>query len=194
VPAHQPKPEPPARKEAVTAPAERMLALQRQIGNRAVGALLARTPKTKAPAKMPAPKPPQLKDGIYAVVPGMGTIQLQSAQLGASRQITSASGQGANREAAAPAISEISVTSEQGDHSTQLFRAALEGNLGTVEIRFVKAGKPYMTIKLHNALVSSFSISGHGGDTQGKPLESWTLNGDKIEYETAKAAPETPPG
>ena len=128
------------------------------------------------------------------MIPGIGTVRLESAQLGTNRQLSAPSGQGVGREASAPTISEIVVSAEQGDHSTQIFKAALGGSLGTVEIRFVKDGKAYMTIKLHNAMVSSFSVSGAGGDTHGKPLESWTLNGDKIEYETAQAPAANPPG
>ena len=199
VPAHQREPDPPkpapAREVATAvAPAQHVLALQRQAGNRAVGALLSRAPKPKTPPKVPAPKPPELKDGIYAVVPGIGTIQLQSAQLGTTGQVNTPSGRGSSREVGAPSLADIAVTSEQGDHSTQLFRAALEGSLGTVEIRFVKGGKAYMTIKLHNASITSFSISGTGGLAGSKPLESWVLNGDKIEYETQQPAPEAPPG
>ncbi len=50
------------------APAQRVLALQRQIGNRAVGALIARAPKPKAPAK---PKV-EMTSGPYAVIPRSG--------------------------------------------------------------------------------------------------------------------------
>ena len=168
-----------------------MLALQRQVGNRAVGALLARAPKPKTPPKMPAPKSPELKDGIHAIVPGIGTIQLTSAQLGTSRQTGTATGQGSSREANAPRLMDITVTSEQGDHSNQLLRAAIEGHLGTVEIRFVKDGKAYLTIRLHNALISSFSVSG-SAEGHAKPLETWSLNGDKLEYEAKPV--QTPAG
>ena len=55
---------------------------------------------------------------------------------------------------------EITVSSDQGEHSTKVFRAAIQGDdLGTVEIKFVKGGKTYLTIKLHHAMISSFNVS-----------------------------------
>ena len=128
------------------------------------------------------------------MVPGIGTIPLHSAQLGGVIS-PNAPGRGASREPVAPQLAEITVSSDQGDHSDALFRAAIQGdNLGVVEIRFMKGGKAYMTIKLHNAMISSFNVSGSGGDTHGKPLESWNLNGDKIEYETDQTGNAPPPG
>ena len=44
-----------------------------------------------------------------------------------------------------------------------------------------------MTIKLHQALITSYSVSGHGGGVDDRPLESWALNGTKIEYEAEQA-------
>jgi type VI protein secretion system component Hcp len=202
LPAHQPEQEPPERTPTSAAPepgispapAQQVLALQRQVGNRAVGALLARAPKTKKPPKMPAPKPPTLADGVYAVVPGIGIIPLHSAQMGSTIS-PNTPGRGADREPVAPKLADITVSADQGDHSDQIFRAAIQGdNLGVVEIRFVKGGKTYMAIKLHNAMITSFNVSGAGGDTHGKPLESWTFNGDKIEYETNQMGDAPPPG
>ena len=176
-----------------------MLALQRGAGNRAVSALLARD--TKSPAK-PAPKPaskpsakppPTLEDGIWAIVPGVGTIQLNSAQLGVRRSMPSPAGRGTSREAEPQAPSEVVVTSDLGDHSDRIFHAAMGGSLGTVEIRFVKGGKAYMTIRLSNTLVTSYSVSGHGGGTSAdRPLESWSLNAFKIEYETDQTSSDNP--
>jgi hypothetical protein len=33
-------------------------------------------------------------------------------------------------------------------------------------------------------LISAYSVSGHGGGPDSKPMESWTLNADKIDYES----------
>jgi type VI protein secretion system component Hcp len=170
-----------------------VLALQHQIGNRAVGAMLARDPKPKTPAKAPA-KEPELKDGIWATVPGVGLIELQSAQLGMHRTTTSPVGRGNSREAEAPAVTEIVVTSKLGDHSNDLFRAAMWGEGKKVEIRFVKGGKAYMTITLHQAMITSYNVSGSGGDVDGAPLESWALNAVKIEYKTDQPTAAPPPG
>jgi type VI protein secretion system component Hcp len=162
------------------APPHPVLALQRQIGNRAVGALLAREPKPKTPPK----EPEQLKDGVWAFIPEIGTVQLRSVQLGVNRRMTNPTGQSTSREASAPQISEIMVTADLGSHSDKIFRWSLNGRAKTVEIRFVKDGKVYMTVKLHQTLVSSYTVSGHGGVEADQPSESWSLNATKVEYET----------
>jgi hypothetical protein len=36
-------------------------------------------------------------------------------------------------------------------------------------------------LKLHKALISSFSMSGHGGEG---PMDSWVLNAESIEFIT----------
>ena len=152
-------------------------------GNRAVTALLARDPKPKTPpAKAPAKKNDPPKQS-YVVISGMDPIVFESAQLG-GRQTMSPSGRGQNREASAPAVAEVVVTTLQGDHSTELFQRSLAGKPFSAEIVFQKDGVPYMKIKLTNVLISSYSVSGHGGGPDAKPMESWTLNADKIEYET----------
>jgi type VI protein secretion system component Hcp len=172
------------------AAAKHVLALQRGAGNRAVAALLARD--KKAPAKPPAKPPPKLEDGVWAVVPEVGTIRLRSAQFGIRRAMTSPTGRGTAREAEPQAPPELVVTSDLGDHSDKIFQAAMGGSLGTVEIRFVKGGKAYMTVKLISTLVTSYSVSGHGGGTSGDhPVESWTLSASKIAYETDQTSSES---
>jgi len=119
-----------------------------------------------------------------------GWIELTSAQLGVNRQITSPTGRGANREASAPSMSEIVVTKFVDQASTDLFRASMWGEGVDVEIHFVKSDdspandpiNPYMTLKLKNTLISNYSVSGHGGDSHSKPMESLTLNFTGIEY------------
>src|SRR5215210_621487 len=165
------------RRPDVPGPAADVLALQRTAGNRAVGALLARQPKPAAPKEKP--KEPAPVTGNRVVFPGIGTIPVESVQMGGGRNITNPSGTGSGREGGAPAISEIVITSLQGEHSTALFRASLDGKGADVEV-ILESGKQKMVLKLKNALVSSYSVSGHGGD---KPLESWTLNFTAIEFE-----------
>ena len=158
-------------------------------GNRAVTALLARDPKAKPPpAKTPAKK--ELPKQNYVVFGDLDPIVIESVQLGPSNATAHTSGHGASREAAAPTVSEIVITTVQGDHSSELFRRSLQGEGVSAEIVFVKPGesKPYMKIKLSNVMISSYSVSGHGGGPDSKPMESWTLNATKIEYETSGAA------
>jgi type VI protein secretion system component Hcp len=157
-----------------------VLALQRQIGNRAVGALLARAPTLKDP---PKPKV-EMTSGPSAVIPKVGTIHLQSVQIGG--QLPSSGG---TRGGGAPRT-DVTVSCAQGDHSSALFRAILENkDIGPVEIVFVKDGKPYMTVKLIGVTVTSYSISGSAGDAHSRPMETFTMTPEKIEY-TATATSE----
>jgi type VI secretion system secreted protein Hcp len=130
-------------------------------------------------------------DGIDGSVTAAGHekwIELDSCQMGVHRNITSPSGRGANREAAAPSVSEIVVTKHQDCASTNLFRASLWGEGKKVKIDFCKTDKdkvePYLQLELENTLVSSFSSSGHGGDGHDRPMESLSLNYTKITFNT----------
>jgi len=147
-------------------------------GNRAVTALLARNPKT--PAKAPEKKKDPPKQS-YVAISGMDPIVFESAQFGPSQR---PSGRGQERESSRPVVAEVVISTVQGEHSTELFKRSLWGEPFSAEIVFQKDGKPYMKMKLTNALISSFSVSGHGGDADSKPREVWTLSADKIEYET----------
>jgi len=149
-------------------PAARVLALQRQAGNRAVVALLARAPGAKAPVK---PKAPATPKETYLIVPKLGMLPLRSFSWGVS-----------GRAGPQAQINELTVTTELGDRSSALAQAVATGtSLGTVEIVLMKDGEPYARVKLHDALVSSYSMS--NGDGTGKPVESWTLNAKSIKWE-----------
>jgi type VI protein secretion system component Hcp len=162
------------------APAQRVLALQRQAGNRAVAALLARKP---APPKTP-PVPPEVLKGNHVIIPKVGTIPLESISWGAS------SG-GKDDPAPKLRVQDVHVITELGPHSQDLMLAVANGSsLGTVEIVLVHHGKPYMRLKLTKARVTSYSVSGHLGDRapQGKLTESWSMVAEKFE---AEATPQT---
>jgi type VI secretion system secreted protein Hcp len=116
-----------------------------------------------------------------------GWIELQSAQLGTNRQVTSASGRGTNRDQ--PSVSEIVVTKLMDSASTALFRQSTWGEGKMVVIAFVKDGTTYMTIILRDTLISSFSVSGHGGVSNAKPMESLSLNFSGITYNVQDKAP-----
>ena len=121
-----------------------------------------------------------------------GWIELQSAQLGTSRNITNATGRGSNREGSAPAVQEIVVSKYQDSVSTALFREALNGTGKLIVIAFVKEdGTAYLKIVLQNTLISSYSASGHGGDSHARPMESLSLNFTKVTYETPPQSPDT---
>src|SRR5262245_47340621 len=127
-------------------------------------------------------------DGVDGSVTATGHekwIELQSCQLGTNRHVTNATGRGVNREASAPAVSEVVVTKDLDCSSTNLFRLSLWGEGKKVKIDFCKTDKdkfePYLQLELENTLVSNYSISGGG---LALPGESLALNFTKITYNT----------
>ncbi|MBS0522973.1 MAG: type VI secretion system tube protein Hcp [Proteobacteria bacterium] len=114
-----------------------------------------------------------------------GWIELSSAQFGVSRQLTSGAG-GAQRESSAPSVSEIVITKVQDASSAQLFKESVGARHGNpVQIKFATTSKnkieTYLTLELSDCAVSSYTLSGHGGD-QEHPQESLSLNFTKILY------------
>jgi type VI secretion system secreted protein Hcp len=121
-----------------------------------------------------------------------GWIQLQSAQLGTNRNITTPTGRGTNREATAPATQEIVITKLQDSVSTALYKESLYGEGKLIVIAFVKEdGTTSMTLVLQNTLISSYSVSGHGGVTDSRPTESLSINFTNITFEMSPTSPDT---
>ena len=121
-----------------------------------------------------------------------GWIELESAQIGISRNMSNPTGRGSNREGTAPTVQEIVVTKNQDSVSTALFRAALDGSGKLIVIAFVKAdASAYLKIVLQNTLITSYSVSGHGGVSHDRPMESLSLNFTKVTYETLPQSPDT---
>ena len=119
--------------------------------------------------------------------PYAGWIEVESAQLGAHRSISNTAGQGVNREASAPSVSEIVVSKLADSASTALYRYMLGGEGKKVIIHFTKpgaAGAPYLAIEMENVMISSYSMSGSAGNPNGRPMESLSLNFTKITYST----------
>ncbi len=121
-----------------------------------------------------------------------GWIQLQSAQLGTNRNITTSTGRGTNREASAPTTQEIVITKLQDSVSTALVREAVNGMGKLIVIAFVKEdGTTYMKIVLQNTLITSYNVSGHGGVGDSRPTESLSINFTKITFEMSPTSPNT---
>jgi type VI secretion system secreted protein Hcp len=118
-------------------------------------------------------------------------IELSSMQLGVNRHVTNPTGRGTNREGSTPSIQEIVITKDEDLASTELFKQSLWGEGAKVQIDFVKddAGKPVVTmsVTLESTLVASFSVSGHGGDDRTRPMESLSLNFQKMTYDVPTA-------
>ena len=113
-------------------------------------------------------------------------IELDSAQLAVNRHMTSGA-KGAQRESSAPNISEIVVTKVQDKASAALFKESLAARHGNkVEIKFSTTSKDktetYLTLELSDCAISSYTLSGSGGDGAGHPHESLSLNFTKILY------------
>ena len=108
-------------------------------------------------------------------------LDVDSLQWGVGRGISTKTGSSFNREASEPSVSEVTVTKTMDSSSSQLFQEACAGAAGkAVTIDLVTTGNPgdiYMQYKLHNALVSGYSVSS-GGE---RPSESLSLNFTKIE-------------
>lgn len=118
-----------------------------------------------------------------------GWIELQSAQLGSGRSISSPSGSG-GQGAGKIHFSDIQITKHQDAASAALFRQSIHGDGKMIVIVFVKDGSAYLTIVLRDALISSYSVSGHGGASSDRPMESLTLSFTQITYNTHDKAPD----
>jgi hypothetical protein len=163
------------RRPDVPDPAADLLALQRTAGNRAVGALLSRQPQPTAPKEKP--KAPAEVTGNRVVFPGIGTIPVESVQLATSRAANSPTGSGSDREGGAASVSEVVITSLQGEHSTALFKASLDGKGADVEV-ILERGKETIVIELTNALVTHYAPNANDHP----PRETWTLNATGIKF------------
>ena len=142
-------------------------------------------------------KPNVLARGLKGEVKAKGYegwIELQSAQIAMGRHITSPTGRGSSREGTSPALQEIVVTKLHDSVSAALFRETVQGTGKLIVIVFAKdAATPYLRLVLQDTLISSYSVSGHGGDsgTYSQPMESLSLNFTTVTYETLPQSPDT---
>jgi hypothetical protein len=163
-------------------PAERLLALQHAAGNRAVGALLARAPKTKrkGPPK-PAPPDPHsfaARRISHIVLPGVGEIEILSWSWGGPRKV-----EGAN------AASELSIMSPHGEHSSALMLAVADGT------RFEEATLHYYSrhggqslwLALKRATLTSYQTG--GGPADQDPTDTWSISPEEVKVEYDSVAP-----
>jgi hypothetical protein len=147
-------------------PAERVLALQRTIGNHAVGALVAREPEA-LDANAPAKTRPAVTLG------DIGRIVVESAQLSSSR------GGGNIGTGRGASVDTVVLTSVGGEHSVKLAQALFEGTV--FESVLVEFGQKVWW-RLANAMVSSYTTS----DDEGIMKEWWALSFASIKYEVPK--------
>jgi type VI protein secretion system component Hcp len=145
--------------------------LQRTAGNRAVEAILE------------AGGSPGALAGALAVVPGVGTIPLESFQLEPTRP--SVRDRERPKEDELPG-GEMYFTSRQGAHSTLLSRLLIDGTPRDVEV-IVTTGNGVLHLVLKGAVVSSYSVGSGGSD---QALETWSLNFESMTQSIEGAANE----
>jgi type VI secretion system secreted protein Hcp len=109
-------------------------------------------------------------------------INVLSVHFAVSRNISMETGNLANRESAKPQMSEIALTKKADNSVAAIFLEALKGSAGEeATITFVRTGdklQEYMSYKLYDVLVSSYSISAAGDE---EPIENITLSYSRIE-------------
>ncbi|MFV0334221.1 MAG: Hcp family type VI secretion system effector [Tropicimonas sp.] len=108
-------------------------------------------------------------------------MDVESLHWNVSRNMNTAAGSTANREASEPTVSEVVLTKVSDSSSTKLFAEACTGRTGKLTtIHLVTTGNPgdtYIEYKLTNTLVSNYSV-----DTSGdRPVETIRLNFTKME-------------
>jgi len=113
-------------------------------------------------------------------------LEVESCQVGATcrprrRPATRATGTGGRTSYQTGPASRF-----QDDATTELFQKMFEKrHLPKVDFKFVKTGEKfqeYMKITIHDALITKYSISGHGGDSHGRPHETISFSFSQIEY------------
>ena len=113
-------------------------------------------------------------------------IEVESCQVGATCPTQARSGNMGDRTGGSISYSDVTVSRRQDDSTTELFQKMFEKKqLSKVEFKFVKTGEKfheYMRITICDALITSYSISGHGGDNHDRPHEMISFSFAKIEY------------
>ena len=132
-------------------------------------------------------------DGIKGSVTSgkyKGWIELQSMQFGGHGNANSATANG-ERRADMPNISEIVVTKQQDNSTTDLFYQAVQSAGKKVIIDLVKdPGQAlYLRIEIEGTMISNYTSSGSGGDSKAVPMESLSLNFIKINFNYTASAP-----
>ncbi|MFV0491047.1 MAG: Hcp family type VI secretion system effector [Pseudorhodobacter sp.] len=108
-------------------------------------------------------------------------MDIESIHWNVSRNMNTAAGSTANREASEPTVSEVVLTKVSDSSSTKLFAEACTGRTGKlVTIHLVTTGNPgdtYIEYKLTNTLVANYTVDSSGD----RPVETIRLNFTKME-------------
>jgi type VI secretion system secreted protein Hcp len=111
-----------------------------------------------------------------------GWIEISSVMWGCGRSIHTPVGNTSKREATAPNISEVTLTKSMDSTSPLLAQEALIGKGVDAVVELVQTSdsqlETFLSVKLTNALLSSYSMVSSGD----RPQETITLNFTKIDY------------
>jgi type VI protein secretion system component Hcp len=155
-----------------------VLALQRTVGNRAVGAMLARDATTAEAEPADAKSPGGSRAAIE--MGSLGKIALDSWSLATSGGAGSPGG-GGHRGSQRP--QDMSLQSQRGKHSPKLAEAVVKGT--HYESAVIDAG--HVVYRMGDVIVSSYQPGGgEKPDEDGSGPESWSINFAKFEPEYRK--------
>ena len=108
-------------------------------------------------------------------------MDIEAVHWDVTRNVNTAAGSAANREASEPSISEVVLTKVSDSSSTKLFQEAVSGRTGKrAVIHLVTTGNPgdtYIEYSLTNALIAGYSVDSNGD----RPIETIKLNFTKLE-------------
>lgn len=155
-----------------------MLALQRTVGNRAVGAMLARDASTAEAEPADAKSPGGSRAAIE--LGSLGKIALDSWSLGMSGGAGSSVGGGGSGK---QKPQDVSLQSQGGKHSPKLAEAVAKGK--QYESAVIDAG--HVVFRMTDVIVSSYQAGGgEKRDKDGSGPESWSINFAEFEPQYRK--------
>jgi hypothetical protein len=146
--------------------AERVLALQRTVGNAAVTQLL------RSPVEAPADALPlDDKSTTTLSLEGIGSFPIESMSTQVRRQVPRD-----YEEKETTTVVEWHITKRHDAYSNALFKANLDGkNIPLAEVT-LERGSAKVVLKLRNAMITNFSSSSVSGET----FDSFTLEGELV--------------
>ncbi len=169
------------------------LRLQELVGNTAATALLSRAElqRDAAPAK---PAPAEKKEGGGAThtltVSDVGTFELLSFSWGASQT-------GAGRGGAGPGknkVKEVVCSKYADEHSAKLVQHSAEGRPIAEVTLVMKSGDGSVTFRFKSVHITSYQRPGGGSSGDTKPVETFSFQGDSMEFEHSGAGGQSPGG
>ncbi len=153
---------------ATSTPTDRVVQLQRTIGNRQTRRVLARDVELEAGE--------QTRTGSRITIGEAGEFELLSFSMGAHRRGDGSGGAGSGKVN----LSEAAFSSYEGAHSAALMKMVMDATETTA--RVVMRGKEHKyEMTFSGAIVTSYSVGGSRGDKD-MPVETWSINFKSVEH------------